>query len=507
MQYEDNLSLILSTLRGGLYSSNKEINIRTMKVYSRLFFHFYALELLKEAWEWFISPEGVLEEIITIMQKHKDIRQLGFELLVNIGRGNLCKLFEEYLKDNWSFIVFFIPFLSKLMDKVTCAEKKEGVDKGSNELKKLIGCLISSVVAFNNEGSDKAMVVTLFSELWFELEEFIDPNHKIANRTLNALKSAVRDKNLSLQVLSIAYLFKLLEVAIMKKSQYAPTIYRTLAFILIENYQVEEIRELILDNFTTLIDNKIPIEVLIEPLSRQIQIVQDNFNVTDYKLYNKIIQSAICNDKDTVQVMDVLSKIILSEPLFSNIAKILLINMMKKKGKNNAVIGFLKKFIKVSLVLLVNTIKKKQVTALEHMMCLSIIEILQMIQRARDEELKKLLETLAVEAYLELKISAKEDYPPLKVLVSYYGNLEESEASNTQALVAFNSNNESIDESSKKSSLQFKKRSNRSCTLYNSKEITLSGISQVPKSEVKNKAEEMIEKIWKEKQYRDTQVT
>jgi len=69
-------------------------------------------------------------------------------------------------------------------------------------------------------------------------------------------------------------MFRLLEKFAIEKHQIAPTIYKTLTFLLVEFYWEVDVRELMLKHFIevyTYIDS-IPINILSEPLLKQIEI-------------------------------------------------------------------------------------------------------------------------------------------------------------------------------------------------------------------------------------------
>ena len=67
-------------------------------------------------------------------------------------------------------------------------------------------------------------------------------------------------------------LFDFLHFLADSKNKVAPMVYKKLIFLLIENHQEEETRELILANFRVMLQKypTIPIEFLVEPLLRQL---------------------------------------------------------------------------------------------------------------------------------------------------------------------------------------------------------------------------------------------
>lgn len=69
-------------------------------------------------------------------------------------------------------------------------------------------------------------------------------------------------------------MFRLLEHFAKSRHAMAPTLYKTLTFILVEFYWEIDIREIILNRFVNLFKrvDTIPVAILCEPLLKQVQI-------------------------------------------------------------------------------------------------------------------------------------------------------------------------------------------------------------------------------------------
>jgi len=89
-----------------------------------------------------------------------------------------------------------------------------------------------------------------------------------ADSVMRILKKAARDVRKTLTVISIELMFRLLEKFAVEKHPFAPTIYKTLTFLLVEFYWEIDVRELMLKHFIDLYQNidSIPINILSEPL-------------------------------------------------------------------------------------------------------------------------------------------------------------------------------------------------------------------------------------------------
>jgi hypothetical protein len=78
----------------------------------------------------------------------------------------------------------------------------------------------------------------------------------------------------TLVIISIELMFRLLESFARDKLQSAPSLYKTLTFLLIEFYWEIDVREVMLKHFVDLYKNyeSIPIMILLEPLLKQIEV-------------------------------------------------------------------------------------------------------------------------------------------------------------------------------------------------------------------------------------------
>lgn len=94
----------------------------------------------------------------------------------------------------------------------------------------------------------------------------------MTNTLIFVFKRTVSERTKSIRLLSIAYLFKVLEKLIELKKKAALTLYRTLIYSLVESPFDPTIRELYLANFNQLFKQnpKMPVEWLVEPLLKQL---------------------------------------------------------------------------------------------------------------------------------------------------------------------------------------------------------------------------------------------
>ena len=78
--------------------------------------------------------------------------------------------------------------------------------------------------------------LSLLIELWIHFPAKIEEREEIANNILTCLKRGVRDKSRLLNLSSISSLFYLLDIFSEERNPYAPIIYKTLTFSVVENH-------------------------------------------------------------------------------------------------------------------------------------------------------------------------------------------------------------------------------------------------------------------------------
>ena len=109
------------------------------------------------------------------------------------------------------------------------------------------------------------------------------------------------------------------------RHKFAPTIYKTLTFILVEFYWEVETRDMMLKHFIHLfkrIEN-IPVAILCEPLLKQVQISQyhaTSLNVFDFEFFQVLAYHKKLNVQTSVHLMESLTKISLSSLFYSKVA-------------------------------------------------------------------------------------------------------------------------------------------------------------------------------------------
>ena len=142
---------------------------------------------------------------------------------------------------------------------------------------------------------------------------------------INILKRAARDIKQTLATVAIELMFRLLEHFARIKHAQAPTLYKTLTFILVEFYWEVEIRDMMLRHFIYLFKklDSIPVAILCEPLLKQVQISQyhaTSFNVFDFDFFQVVAYHRKLNMQTCLLLMEALTKIALSSVFYAKVS-------------------------------------------------------------------------------------------------------------------------------------------------------------------------------------------
>lgn len=151
---------------------------------------------------------------------------------------------------------------------------------------------------------------------------------KTDENLFNLLKRATREKKYILRYSSITFLFNLLKNFGLSKSSKAPIVYKLLTFSLIENFNDDDLRELFLKNFASIFFDfpEIPISILIEPLTKQIQVNDELIfiiNVYDVDFFDFCSRHSKMNLKLAIKLLDMLLKIFLNNLVMASKNKLI----------------------------------------------------------------------------------------------------------------------------------------------------------------------------------------
>lgn len=353
-QASGSLPLMLGSLKSGFNSKNLEVVLWCCRLFSKLGSDFYEIDLLPPAWDWFVSEGGGLESTLQACKHFAgEVKPQVVSVLAQFARNNFVELFTIQMPASLPESINYLTTVDELLPSF-CeirSAKQEIISGGIVEFWVDLG--LKEADDFKEPGT-KLAAMNFMTNVWMLFPSVIENHEHLANEIIATLKKGWRDKLNILKFACIGKVFQLLEVFSVERNPFAPIIYKTLTFYLVENYRDSLIREFILHNFKTLFESmqNIPIGILLEPLIKQFQITQDlECNTVDFEFFISISKHPRLTLKHAVQAMDILGKIYMSQKAFIKSAAMPFMTIAQRFIDGSSVKEYLYRFVKYSLKL------------------------------------------------------------------------------------------------------------------------------------------------------------
>lgn len=340
-QMKDAKSMTFATLSVGLYSKNLEIAENAFSL-------FLQLEAdLGIDYEWLLK-EG-LEILYFCIIKHKSMRPNILRFIEKISIDNPEKIFNELFNVRKLGSQKIYEFISSVLDEINiCGNEFQ------NFLKKKIPefCF--------NEKSDICLSCAILVDTWLKLylsnnrqnnkflNNEIESENTVINNIIKFLRNAVREKTQrNLQNTAICQMFRLMEKLGDKKDDNAPTIYKSLVFLFLENYDDYRAKEIFLQNFSFIFfsDKSIPIDILLDPYLRQLKgnnnsnninvvNMSSNYDINDFKFLVSILEHPKIKLYNLKEILEFATLVSYTNLFYSRSANII-INTILDKNLNS----------------------------------------------------------------------------------------------------------------------------------------------------------------------------
>ena len=158
----------------------------------------------------------------------------------------------------------------------------------------------------------KIHCINCYAELLINFSIYFEEDENF--QVLNTFKKLLRDNNRLVQYTSLAQLFRIVSIFAKERNSFAPSLYKTLTFHLIEHHSDINLKEFIMNNFCNVFKTilSIPVGILIEPYIKQINVslgISSIFNLIGINFLVILVKHPRLNIKDAILVLDVLGKI------------------------------------------------------------------------------------------------------------------------------------------------------------------------------------------------------
>ena len=199
----------------------------------------------------------------------------------------------------------------------------------------------------------KISAINLLCDIWILYPYKFEKDSTLGNGVLSMMKRTTRQCNNIMKISIYTHLFDLLHRFAGDRNPYAPVIYKILVFSYIENYTDKTMREYISYNMRYVIDSihTLPIDILIDPLSRQYNILSsdDNIYIYDILLLRSIVLHNRLSIQSSIILFDVLSRLLLISYTYILPISNILISLVRRYIENDIYNEYIIKFISVCL--------------------------------------------------------------------------------------------------------------------------------------------------------------
>ncbi|CAG9318804.1 unnamed protein product [Blepharisma stoltei] len=348
------LNLVLTNIKHGLYSKDYGTYEKCVEL----------LILLKKEWtqyrivDWFSGSEiidAAIRPYIFFFENYSAEKSVN--LLFEFDRKNLYEAFGENLKNSckniklfYEVVLSFIPYISSNEKLSQQFHNKDiysyWINQGINEAEK---------------NPMQWSCIIFLCELWGYLSNPFEINEKTANLILNAIKYGIREKQLIIKFSSFTQLFKLLSIFSKVKNSFAPIVYKTLTFALVENYMNQDLKEFIFINFALLFeeDQTIPLCILLDPLIKQLQHTDGFYNISDFEFFISLSKHPGLELDQGLALTEFLGKVYYNDIVYAKASSIPFLLLAGRFIKNTKMEKYLIKFVKLGLKLVCDRYKKR----------------------------------------------------------------------------------------------------------------------------------------------------
>lgn len=351
---------MLDIFKAGFYSKQPEVAVWTCKLLTKMATNFHKKGHGGAAWDWFIGkPAGGLNGIFhCITKSHGVSLEALVALLCEFGKYNYVELFTHYFKLLFKQEIDYLRTVTDLIQPLADYKISKEEIINSGVLSFWIDISIKrgdTDLNPNSKPEDRAILLSLLLEIWTNFPNVVEAKDEYADNIIKMAQRANRDKNESLQLVSLALLFKLLDAFASERNPYSPIVYKTITFALVENHQKTKIREFILHNFKYVFEMypNIPAAIVLEPFIKQIRRSEGitfYYNAFDFDFFVLIAKHPKLTVKNGVQTLDLLAKCYIYDDIYSGVAFVPFMLIAYRYKNDISFASFILKLLKVFLI-------------------------------------------------------------------------------------------------------------------------------------------------------------
>ena len=155
----------------------------------------------------------------------------------------------------------------------------------------------------------------------------------VGNEIVKMLHSFCKLANLPMKISILSMMFELLRNFAAQKNKFAPVLYKSLTYILIENHNDDVVRMHILQDFKSLFSSSgtIPIGIVLEPFVKQFMVSDgESFQheVFDFDLFECAATHPKLEVLLAISLLDLLAKVFINDEVYAKTAERIILKLI-----------------------------------------------------------------------------------------------------------------------------------------------------------------------------------
>lgn len=356
------LSLVLSALRPGILSRNEGVVLDACALFTALV---PQLTLNSDlCWSWFSAQPGGIDACFTALQSFGPLVMPAIaQVLHEAARFRYRDLLVLHIRAQASSVAEYFQVLAELIPHMA------GLSQGSEKLVEegvLAELADTALREADSDGkrtaSTRMSALTFLAILWKAVPKYFEEQEDLVNSVLALFKKACRDKSPLLSFLCTGHLFDLLKGLFAHRSPYAPLIFKSLTFLLIETYSSVNLKEFLISNFVVILEeiDSLPVGALVEPVVKQVNLAQGEMSVAEFEFFVGLARHQRLQIENAIMLADVCGKQYFAQLHLSRAAVIPLLLLGKRFVTTEVMQEFLFRLCKLGLSLLTTAEKEKK---------------------------------------------------------------------------------------------------------------------------------------------------
>jgi hypothetical protein len=374
--------MTMNILRFGLLSNNPDVALWSCRIITHLVAKLSDLlecaHLQKHCVDWFNgvsvlsgrnggSPQNILASglnaAVTAIAKNPDLKLGIIAMIDGIANQELGTLFNTTLRLVLPSPLKYMNFICDVLE--TFLEERETMEEAlmSQGVVKFWVDLAKVHCEPTVAEDVRQAAFHLITEIWTQIPKAVEAYPSMPKLLLGLLKKGSRDKSSVLNITAITCLFDLLDsFAEAASVSFAPYVYKTLIFSLIENHENELVYDFIMSNMALALERhpQVPVGVMVEPLTKQA--TMKGYSNVDFAGFVTLAKHPRLSLRHGLLLGDLLGKIAINDPIFGRVASIPLLIIINRFNAEPTMQEYVERFSKVALSMLMHIESRDRVT-------------------------------------------------------------------------------------------------------------------------------------------------